>query len=330
MPGRRAARRTCARGTARCPRRASAPTMSPGAWRNGSNTASCRSSGTPGPASSTMIDRPPSDGAARTQISVPAGVWRTAFEMRFSTMRSTFAASSENEPGVDVGRDDVARRVVDLVDGSGDQRDEVRRAALRRHDATLQPVEVEQVRQQALELAGVRRDAADEVEGVRRGAGPCPRLSRVSADPRIDVNGVRRSCETASRNVFFISSRLRRRCVASRSRRKASEYFCSLDRRACSARLRSVMSTMRPLQLTRALRAAHDVHDVAHPHDAARPGRRRGSRGNDPLPRDRLPAGLRAWPRGRRRRRGRPMSPLGRATRSPRARASRRPARPGT
>ena len=70
--------------------------------------------------------------------------------------------------------------------------------------------------------------------------------SSVSAEPRIDVSGVRRSCETASRNVFFISSSARSRCAASRSRRNASEYFRSLRRSACSARLRSVMSIISP------------------------------------------------------------------------------------
>src|SRR5580765_3244204 len=41
--------------------------------------------------------------------------------------------------------------------------------------------------------------------------------SNVIADPRIDVSGVRRSCETASRNVFFMSSSALSCCAASRS-----------------------------------------------------------------------------------------------------------------
>ena len=85
---------------------------------------------------------------------------------------------------------------------------------------------------------------------TRSSASSCGRsssvCSSVSAEPRIEVRGVRRSCETASRNVFFISSSARRRCAASRSRRNASEYFRSLRRSACSARLRSVMSIISP------------------------------------------------------------------------------------
>ena len=96
--------------------------------------------------------------------------------------------------------------------------------------------------------------------------------SSVSAEPRIEVRGVRRSCETASRNVFFISSSARSRCAASRSRRNASEYLRSLRRSACSARLRSVMSIIRPAELSRALSAAHHVHHVADP-DRASVGR---------------------------------------------------------
>ena len=63
--------------------------------------------------------------------------------------------------------------------------------------------------------------------------------SNVRDSPRIEVSGLRSSCETAARNVFFISSSDRRRSAASRSRP-------SLSRSASSASLRSVMSNHTP------------------------------------------------------------------------------------
>ncbi len=65
--------------------------------------------------------------------------------------------------------------------------------------------------------------------------------SSVIASPRIAASGVRRSCDTACRNVFFISSSARRRRVASRSTSRA-RASCS------SACLRSVMSSRNPCQ----------------------------------------------------------------------------------
>ena len=244
-------------------------------------------------------------------------------------MRSTFAASSENEPGVDIGRDDVARRVVDLIDGSGDQRGEVRGPALRSHDATLQPVEVEQVRQQALELASVGRDAADEVEGVGRGEVDAAALE-----------GERRSEDRRQRCSEIVGDRLEERVLHLVEVAKALRRLPFAPeglRVLLLARSQGLLGALafgdvhhEAPELTRAMRAVHDVHDIAHPRRCARPGRRRGSRGNDRL-HSRSPPGRPRWPpRGRRRRRGRPMSPLDRAIRSPPARASRRPALPGT
>ena len=65
--------------------------------------------------------------------------------------------------------------------------------------------------------------------------------SSVIARPRIAARGVRRSCETACRNVFFISSSERSRCVASRSTASARSS-CAWDS------LRSVTSSRNPCQ----------------------------------------------------------------------------------
>ena len=73
------------------PRPAAAAWVGP--CRKGSKIASPIPSGTPGPSSSTAMRIQPSDLAARSQTVVPAGVCRTLFLSRLSTMRSTFAPS---------------------------------------------------------------------------------------------------------------------------------------------------------------------------------------------------------------------------------------------
>ena len=220
----------------------------PGAWRNGSNTASRRSGGH-------ARDRRPRRRAtrrrpcrtARTQILRPGGrvadgvreqVLHDALDLRGvdrDTVTSSAIQSRSHDPLGPRSRRPLARTSAARSVGRrwGDD------------DAALQPVQVQQVAEQPFELAGVRRDPWTRSSASSRGSSSRV-CSSVSAEPRIEVSGVRRSCETASRNVFFISSSARSRCAASRSRRNASEYFRSLLRRACSARLRSVMSTISP------------------------------------------------------------------------------------
>ena len=69
----------------------------------------------------------------------------------------------------DVHLDDVAAGVLGLRDAATDQILQVGGAPLRRHDPALQAVEVQQVRQQSLELAGVRGDPPEQVECVLTG-----------------------------------------------------------------------------------------------------------------------------------------------------------------
>ena len=81
-------------------------------------------------------------------------------------MRSTLAASTSTDDLVDL---DVIWRVR-LVLGLGDAaRTSAPRSVgrpLRRDDAALQPVQVQQVREQPFELARVRRDPPEQVERV--------------------------------------------------------------------------------------------------------------------------------------------------------------------
>ena len=120
----------------------------------------------PVPSSSTISITPPSWPKPRTQIFVPSGVWRIAFESRFSRIRSTFAASTDTV--IDSTSTSMSRSagILRAVHAAVDELRQIGRPALRADDASLQPVEVEQVRQQPLELAGVRGDAAHQVERV--------------------------------------------------------------------------------------------------------------------------------------------------------------------
>src|SRR5581483_9054861 len=81
--------------------RATSPIPTPGEWlegwgpcRNGSKIASRSSSGIPGPSSSTAMRTPPSDGSTRTQTLASSGVCLAVFASRFSTIRSSLAAST--------------------------------------------------------------------------------------------------------------------------------------------------------------------------------------------------------------------------------------------
>ena len=152
---------------------------------------------------------------------------------------------------------------------AADQLRQIGGPSLRRDDPALQPVEIEQVRRAVARACGRSRRSGRPGRARPPAAARSRDCSSVSAEPRIDVSGVRRSCETASRNVFFISSSARSRCAASRSRRNASLYLRSLRGRACSARLRSVMSTIRPRSCCAAPGPRHHVHHVADPHRAA-------------------------------------------------------------
>ena len=208
-----------------------------GPWRNGSKIASRRCSSTPVPSSSTVSRAPWSWGSSRTQIVRSLAVCRAAFIARFSTMRSSFGGSTRSTTAptsittvrsASASRLSTARRVraptsavrycgstMPRLSRSMSSRSFSRRSSLRAFDETRS-------------CRSIRSSAS--MSGVR---------SSVIDNPRIEVSGLRSSCETAARNVFFISSRARSRSAASRSR-------CSDSRSACSASLRSVMSIRTP------------------------------------------------------------------------------------
>ena len=94
--------------------------------------------------------------------------------------------------------------------------------------------------------------------------------SSVTASPRIAASGVRRSCETACRNVDFISSSARSRSASSRSRSRSRS---SAWRRCCS-----VTSTSAPLPVAGlALLVADQTSTCRGPRRSARRRRSPGS-----------------------------------------------------
>jgi hypothetical protein len=70
--------------------------------------------------------------------------------------------------GTDLGVDHPRVGVLDLGDDTRDQGRDVGLAALGRHDAALETIQVEEIAEQALELSRVGGDPVDEVEGVGR------------------------------------------------------------------------------------------------------------------------------------------------------------------
>ena len=160
------------RATARCRCRASAATRSaPGGTARRSPSRS--SSGTPGPV---VLDRdqdPALDGATRSQIRRSRVVCRAAFISRFSTIRSTFGGIRATAPPDSASTMTVrSRERVEALDGPPRERADVDGAVLRLHDASVQPVDVEQILQQAVELAGVRREPRQQVVAVRLAPAP--------------------------------------------------------------------------------------------------------------------------------------------------------------
>ena len=155
--------------------------------------------------------------ADATHTCAPAGVWRTVFASRFSTMRSTFAGVDRSETGS--ASTETSRPATQRLGP-----DEPARPARRRRPA---PASAPRCRGPAGPGRAGRR-AAGRACGrcarcagrsrARRSAVELVVRSSVSANPRIAASGVRSSWDTACRNVFFISSSAR---SASRPRARA-------------------------------------------------------------------------------------------------------------
>ena len=165
---RRGARRSAARGTTRCRRPASVRSPGRPSARTVRRSIRAPPSGIPGPASSTPMTTPSSCSLDQTRMCASGGVWRNAFAIRFSTIRSTFGPSIEAVTGatsVSINRasgfsTSATTRAISSADVGG--------TALRRDDAALQAIQVEQVAQEPLELARVGGDPMDQVERVFR------------------------------------------------------------------------------------------------------------------------------------------------------------------
>ena len=103
-----------------------------------------------------------------------------------------------------------------------------------------EPFQIEQVRHDAIEAPRVGGDPARQVPCLVRRAGRGRPARACRASPRIAASGDRRSCETAWRKVFFISSASRSCSLVSRS--------LARSRSSASARCCSVTSTRTPCQ----------------------------------------------------------------------------------
>ena len=211
-----------------------------GPWRKGSNTMSRISAGTPGPLSSTAIVTPSGSGQTRTQIDAFEGCaarcWRAGSprSARPSRRRSVGRPVEGRSPAANPrsGRSRPGRA------GRGRRRRSTRaweprcRARAGRGRAGSSPCGPIGARSTAMRCARSFASSSSSWMSPR---------SKVIARPRIAASGVRRSCETACRNVFFISSSARRRWVASRSTSRARSSWAS-------ASLRSVTSSRNPCQ----------------------------------------------------------------------------------
>ena len=124
-------------------------------------------SGIPGPSSSTTISiTPPSWPPRVPRRARRPGVWRIAFETQVLDDPLHLGAVDRGDDGSRLDVDRAAVGVLGLAHRAVDELGEVGGPSLRRDDPALQPVEVEEVAEEPLELARVRRDPADQVERV--------------------------------------------------------------------------------------------------------------------------------------------------------------------
>ena len=182
---------------------------------------------------------PPSHGSTRTQIRDVAGVCLTAFPSRFSTIRSIFALSQAMT--MDVVFTSTSRSVSSSESATSSQT-RAPTSVGRNSGSTMPRVSRSRSSRSVTSRSSFRAFWAIRRARSRISSWSSCRSSRaiVTASPRIPASGVRRSCETACRNVFFISSTTRRRCAVSRSRVRSCSSSC-----VC---LCSVMSISTPCQ----------------------------------------------------------------------------------
>ena len=163
----------------------------------------------------------------------------TAFTRRFSTIRSTFGGSIGDDDGLGRDRRPVRAptdRVPSPSAAPGRRRRSARRSGVSTPRASRSRSRRFVTNRSSRRALCSMRPASSRVSS---GSSPTSPRSSVIAIPRIAASGVRRSWETAWRNVSFISSSARSRAAASRSTSRARS-------RSSWARLRSLMSRMNP------------------------------------------------------------------------------------
>ena len=221
---------------------------SPGACRNGSKIASCRSLGH---ARALVLDRQRAcrrpGHAPEPRYACSAGVCRIAFDTRFSTIRSTFAASIEHDCRTrprprSRGRSGSRSPATARRDQLGRGRSAV--AAARRSRAAAG-------RGRAGPRAAVRASVRSPRSGGRGRARP-----RAGASSRVLLQRERRTEDRGERGAEVVRDGLEERVLHLVERSEplrrlafAPEGLGVLPlarRSACSARLRSVMSTISP------------------------------------------------------------------------------------
>ena len=155
-------------------------------------------------------------------------------------MRSTFARS--HAITMDVVFMSTWRSTIrsESVDELPDQRADVRRPEQRLDDAAVSRSRSSRSVSSRSSFRAFCGDPASSGRASPRGRDAGPRAPSSRRDPGSPASGVRRSWETACRNVFFISSTARSRCAASRStvRSRSSSWACMC----------SVMSISTPCQ----------------------------------------------------------------------------------
>ena len=109
------------------------------------------------------------------------GVCRAAFMSRFSTIRSTFAGSTAITTASASATTSRPRQDVEALDGPPREGAHVGHAVLRLHDAPVEPVDVQQILQQPVELRCVLRQSPEQIP--RSASGISGVRSRVRDSP---------------------------------------------------------------------------------------------------------------------------------------------------
>ena len=264
----------------------------PGACRNGSKIASLRSSGTPAPSSSTTSRMPSSCVVRAAQIravrrcvarrvreqvlddalDLRRGRRRPAAARRRTAPRGRRAARTRGRASRTSAPTSVGLRcgvMMPRCSRSRSSRSESSRSSLRAFEAMRWSRSTASSRGE-VHPGLLERDRRPEDRGERR-----PQVVRDGLEERV---------------LHLVERPQALRRPRARDGRPR-EYFCSLRRSACSARLRSVTSTISPRTHLTAPRASRgDVHDVAEPQGPRPRARASGTRGRGRRPASRRPA----------------------------------------